>query len=187
MRRGILFFFCGQERLKEKSTSRILSLDKTTKVSLVLGHFPASYLRLYLNYPRRISKSMLYSLFLKCFQGDSISSLSHSELSMSYSEFFFVFNFSPFGCSQRFWALWRKGKDLVIFVFHLSPAQSGPGVQLFDLKLLFCPHQSLEICWALFFVGFKYSICKVQNKLCNNLACSFSPNSPSVGNWLGWE
>lgn len=52
------------------------------------------------------------------------------------------------------------------------------GSSLLTWTVLFCPHSSLEIHWSLFFVGFKYSICKLQNKLCNNLACSFSPNSP---------
>lgn len=65
-RKGV-FFILGLGKLIGRFASRILGLDRITKGSVVLGHFPIPHLRLHLNYPRWIRMNTAYNLLVKYF------------------------------------------------------------------------------------------------------------------------
>lgn len=76
---------------------------------------------------------MAGSLFVRCFQGNSITSPGNSEQSIFYSEsVYFIF---ALWLQLKVWKALREGKPPLIFRSHLIPAQNGPDVDLICIVL----------------------------------------------------
>ena len=104
-RKGV-FFILGLGKLIGRFASRILGLDRITKGSVVLGHFPIPHLRLHLNYPRWIRMNIAYNLLVKYFGEISYFHILSWQFRIKYilqvSSYLYVFIFCLFSAIEGF-------------------------------------------------------------------------------------